>query len=615
MPAICHADYELRLNDGVVLTWHQYSIEGDQYCTQKEFGKFCIQKKDVSSVREVSGRAADAIPSNKTEEPRKIDRGKKKTLDNASGRHVALRVASQKRSRKISTTDLRFIVPSAHSGTSRWRYTFDTPPVDWMSPRFIDTDWKEGVAGFGADTPGAPIGTPWRSKDIWMRREFILSETPSGLPALWVQHDDDIEIYLNGFLAASKEGWSPYYDFVPISAEARQSLRQGRNLIAIHCRNRGGPQYADAGIVAFPYADLPTTGSEMSPRLEVFTDTVKKFMKENLIPAGTIAVMKKDRVVVSRGIGYADSEQTLPLPADALMRLASLDKLITNAAMKALIRRSPRLPTHEMLSLNTRVFPLLQAYGVALPPGRTADPRLRDITIGQILEHRSGLAHFPGHGSLDLERDIGLTRPAGPKDKTRWLMTQPVRFAPGTQYEYNSSAYAVARYLIHLVSGDLETFLKDAVLKPALTTDVGIARSLPEDRDSREPWYSSHSLLRNVMRPEREEIVPEPDGSINLEAALALTASAEGFARFLRCYHIGHGTPLEDPSTGAWAAVPDNGLGVYFGSMAGTFAIAIQRRWDEVNIVVLFNQSGKYDALADELNRLVDTIPPDAWER
>lgn len=612
MPAICRADYELRLNDGVVLMWREYIIEGDRYCTQKEFGKFCIQKKDVSSVRDIT---ADASLSNKTEEPRKTDRSKIKTVDGTSGGgHVASISTPQNRGRKTSSTDLRFIIPSAQSETCRWRYTLETPPSDWMSPRFIDTGWKEGVAGFGADTAGAPIGTPWRSTDIWMRREVILSKTPSDLPALWVQHDDDIEIYLNGFLAASKEGWSPYYDFVPISAEARPWLRRGRNLIAVHCRNRGGPQYADAGIVVFPYADLPTTGKEMSPRLAVFTETVKKFMEAHLIPAGTIAVMKKDRVVVSRGIGYADPEQTLPLRADAMMRLASLDKLITNAAIKALIRSSPQLPTRETLSLETRVFPLLEAYGVTLPPGRTADPRLRDITIRQVLEHRSGLAHVPGHGSLDLERDLGLTGPAGPKDKTRWLMTQPLRFPPGTQYEYNSSAYAVARYLIHLVSGNLEAFLKDAVLKRALTADVGIARSLPDDRGPREPWYSSRSLLRNVMRPQKEEIVPEPDGAINLEAALALTASAEGFVRFLRRYHVGHGTPLEDPTTGAWAAVPDNGLGVYFGSMAGTFTIAIQRRWDEVNIAVLFNQSGKYDALADELNRLVDTIPPDAWE-
>jgi len=437
----CRADYEIRLIDGVSLTWREYTIEGNQYCTQKEFGKFCIQKKDVASVHEASGTAADAVPFNKADEARKTDRSKIKTNGGApGGSHVATVAPTQKRSRKTSISDLRFIIPSAQSDTSRWRYTFEAPPPDWMSLRFIDNGWKEGVSGFGADTPGAPIGTPWRSTDIWMRREFILAKTPSDRLAFWVQHDDDIEIYLNGILAASKEGWSPYYDFVPISAKARLWLRLGRNVIAVHCRNMGGPQYADVGIVVFPYGDLPTTGGEMSPRLAVFTEKVKKFMEEHLIPAGTIAVMKKDRVVVSRGIGYADPEQTLPLRADAMMRLARLDKLITNAAIKALIRSSPRLPTRETLSLETRVFPLIEAYGAALPPGRTADPRLRDITIGQVLEHRSGLAHFPGSGSLDLERDLGLSGPSRPKDRTRWLMAQPLRFPPGTQYEYNSSA-------------------------------------------------------------------------------------------------------------------------------------------------------------------------------
>lgn len=168
-------------------------------------------------MRKVSGRAADAFLSSKTGDSRKIDQDKRRTPYNTSGRRPApLFEAFHKESLKISTTDLRFIVPPAHSGTRRWRYTFETPPADWMSPRYIDTDWKEGLAGFGADTPGAPIGTPWHSRDIWIRREFILSQQPSDLPALWVQHDDDVEIYLNGFLAASKEGWSPYYDFVPI---------------------------------------------------------------------------------------------------------------------------------------------------------------------------------------------------------------------------------------------------------------------------------------------------------------------------------------------------------------------------------------------------------------
>ncbi len=50
---ICRADYELRLNDGVTLTWREYFVGGDQYCTQKEFGKFCILKSDVLALKEI----------------------------------------------------------------------------------------------------------------------------------------------------------------------------------------------------------------------------------------------------------------------------------------------------------------------------------------------------------------------------------------------------------------------------------------------------------------------------------------------------------------------------------------------------------------------------------
>ncbi len=30
---VCRADYELRLSDGVKLTWDEYTVEGGQYCT------------------------------------------------------------------------------------------------------------------------------------------------------------------------------------------------------------------------------------------------------------------------------------------------------------------------------------------------------------------------------------------------------------------------------------------------------------------------------------------------------------------------------------------------------------------------------------------------------
>ncbi len=52
LPGTCRAEYELRLIDGVSLTWQNYTVEGDSYCTQKELGRFCLLKRDVASLRE-----------------------------------------------------------------------------------------------------------------------------------------------------------------------------------------------------------------------------------------------------------------------------------------------------------------------------------------------------------------------------------------------------------------------------------------------------------------------------------------------------------------------------------------------------------------------------------
>ncbi len=52
-----------------------------------------------------------------------------------------------------------------------WRYTLEKPAEDWFKPDFKDTNWKEGIGGFGTrQTPGAVVRTVWNTSDIWLRR-------------------------------------------------------------------------------------------------------------------------------------------------------------------------------------------------------------------------------------------------------------------------------------------------------------------------------------------------------------------------------------------------------------------------------------------------------------
>jgi hypothetical protein len=63
-----------------------------------------------------------------------------------------------------------------------------------------------------------------------------------------VHHDEDTEIYLNGRRLATLTGYTTEYEELELADEARNALRQGENILALHCRQTGGGQYIDVGL-------------------------------------------------------------------------------------------------------------------------------------------------------------------------------------------------------------------------------------------------------------------------------------------------------------------------------------------------------------------------------
>ena len=142
------------------------------------------------------------------------------------------------------------VVPTAQKGATEWAYTFAAPAEGWAKPEFDASAWKRGPAGFGSgtDNGGAPIRTPWTSDEIWVRREFTLAKGDLNEIQLTIQHDDDAEVYINGVLAVRLPGANRYETF-DLPKAVKATLRAGKNVIAIHCRDTGGDQYLDAGFV------------------------------------------------------------------------------------------------------------------------------------------------------------------------------------------------------------------------------------------------------------------------------------------------------------------------------------------------------------------------------
>jgi len=131
-----------------------------------------------------------------------------------------------------------------------WRYTLDAPGHGWEQPGFKDTRWSIGAAGFGRhDTPGALVNTAWETSAIWLRRTFELESTELESLHLSVHHDEDCQVFLNGKRVAELAGYTSSYVLVPLDEAAVALLHEGKNTIAVHCRQTDGGQYIDVGLV------------------------------------------------------------------------------------------------------------------------------------------------------------------------------------------------------------------------------------------------------------------------------------------------------------------------------------------------------------------------------
>jgi hypothetical protein len=142
------------------------------------------------------------------------------------------------------------VVPAADKQPATWSYTTARPSQDWMGQTFDDSSWKQGQSGFGtAHTPGAIVGTVWKTDDIWLRRDITVPAGSWKNLRAWLHHDEDVEVYINGVLAVQAGGFITGYDVFPLTPQGKAALKPGKNLIAIHCHQTLGGQYVDFGLV------------------------------------------------------------------------------------------------------------------------------------------------------------------------------------------------------------------------------------------------------------------------------------------------------------------------------------------------------------------------------
>jgi N-acyl-D-amino-acid deacylase len=242
----------------------------------------------------------------------------------------------------------------------------------------------------------------------------------------------------------------------------------------------------------------------------------------------TVAVNANGTLVHSRAFGWSDAARTKALSPDAMMRVASVSKPFTPAIVKDLVR-------DNKLALDTRVFPYLGLRSEGAP----ADPRLSDITVQQLLDHKAGWdrdqAFDPMFRVDAIAAALSLRGAPTPGDVIRYMIGQPLQFAPGSRSAYSNFGYCVPGRAIERATGkSYAEVLQDAIAKPLGIRHVAIGHASSSRRDPRE-----------VSHP-----VSDDDFALDvMDAHGGIVASAPALCRFMQAYWV-DGTRRNPGQTG-----------------------------------------------------------------
>lgn len=212
---------------------------------------------------------------------------------------------------------------------------------------------------------------------------------------------------------------------------------------------------------------------------------IQNWMNRNGFKGATLAIMKDEKLIYCKGLGWADTEKEIAAEAGHIYRMASASKLITAIAIMKLCEEGK-------LQLNDKVFG--EEGLLSHIPYR--DKRAADITVRHLLNHTSGFSRR--HGDLmfrttDVINWAKLDHSPSSDEITAYQLSLRLRDNPGGSTQYSNVGYMVLSRVVEVASGmEFEKYVQKHVLEPAGCYDMHIAHNFYEERYANEVKYYGH---------------------------------------------------------------------------------------------------------------------------
>lgn len=196
------------------------------------------------------------------------------------------------------------------------------------------------------------------------------------------------------------------------------------------------------------------------------------------LPGAVVMVVRNQKIAMHEAIGFRDRLDQSPMQKDSIFRIASMTKPIISAAVLQLMEQGK-------LSLEDPVSKYLPEFAnVKVGVEKTNDKGqkelaleapLKKMTLQDLLRHTSGLTYgWDKKSMVDklYEENQIFNAELTLEEQIKKLATLPLKFQPGTTWEYSVSTDVLGRVL-EVVSGKpLDIHLREAIFEPLQMLDT-----------------------------------------------------------------------------------------------------------------------------------------------
>jgi len=144
--------------------------------------------------------------------------------------------------------------------------------------------------------------------------------------------------------------------------------------------------------------------------------------------SGQLLVLRDGQIILERSFGFANADSGTPVTPTTIFNIASVTKPMTFVVAVQLIQEG-KLAVGDSLA---KWFPDF--------------PAADSITVGMLLQHRSGIHH-------EVVPDSEMTRPFTAAEVVERAARLPLDFPPGSQSRYSSGGFEVLARILELAGG------------------------------------------------------------------------------------------------------------------------------------------------------------------